>query len=214
MEKYWRHYSPEKSYYKFLPDAFDAETLNQDLALRSKRVCAANVQEPCFKTIGSDDTFLALSVVSFALRNCRKTSAGFSGVPYWVYRTYWDILAPVYQYVWNLSLLKGIFPDCYKLADITPLPKKPLTDIVNDVRGISVTPIAARIFEKLVHQKYILPGIVQHGDPLQFAYRPGTSTVDCLLTMQQFILDKLDKNNVDGVHCLSIDFSILCRKKS
>ncbi|MEL7308729.1 MAG: reverse transcriptase family protein, partial [Pseudomonadota bacterium] len=112
------------------------------------------------------------------------------------------------MHIWNLSLQIGIFPKCYKKSDIIPLPKVKHPKNVKDVRGISVTPIAARLFEKMVHRRWISSNILSRGDALQFAYKKGLSTIDYLLCLQHFILGHLDKSSVDGIHVVAVDFSM------
>ena len=42
---------------------------------------------------------------------------------------------------------------------------------VNQIRGISITSIAARLFERIVHRKWISQNILLRSDHLQFAYK-------------------------------------------
>ena len=113
----------------------------------------------------------------------------------------------MYHHIWNLSLASSNFPACYKTAKLTPIAKTKKVSSANDVRGISVTPIAARLFERIVHKRWILPHICPIGDPLQFAYRPAQSTADCLITLQHHVLSLLDKPENDGVHAITVDFA-------
>ena len=141
------------------------------------------------------------------LKSCKRTSPGPSGIPYFVFCEHWMILAPLYWFVWNFSLSKGAFPKCYKRAEVLPLPKVKNAKSVEQVRGISVTSIAARLFERLVHRKWISQNILLRSDPLQFAYKCGFSTIDYLLYFQFFVLSQLDKKDTDGVHVVAVDFA-------
>ena len=192
------------------PSVFDGDFLNVELAKRS-----ADSGEELVKPLSCTPMHtssvrphqLQLSEVANVMRRCKRTSSGPVNIPYFTFRIFWDILAPLYHFVWNMSLEKGKFPASYKLANLTPIPKTANASTADDIRGISITPISARLFEKLVHNKWILPNIVRLGDPLQFAYRPQLSTSDCLLTLQYSILSLLDQPNVDGVHIIAVDFS-------
>ncbi|MEL7308589.1 MAG: reverse transcriptase family protein, partial [Pseudomonadota bacterium] len=193
---------------KLVDHAFTPDQLNKDLATR----CALKTNEtretpPRFQLEGHEIPNLSLHEVANAIRKCKKTSSGPSNIPYFLFKDYWDILAQHYHYVWNLSLENGTFPRCYKRADVIPIPKVKNAKRLEDVRGVSITSIAARLFEKLVHQRWITPNIIELGDPHQFAYKPGLSTSDCLLTLQHFILSSLDLPEVDGVHAAMIDYS-------
>ena len=183
----------------------NGENLNIDLAKRSANSAQrASVKPKDFNPTSQPQSQsppeLSVLEVANAMRKCKRTSPGPTNLPFFIFRIFWDILAPLYLHVWNLSLRSGKFPACYKRANLTPIPKVNNASTADDIRGISVTSISARLFEKLVHKKWILPNIVRLGDPLQFAYRPRLSTADCLLTMQHHILSLLDKPNIDGVY--------------
>jgi len=185
---------------------FDSTQLNIDLASRSS--CdSAQRNFPSFPKNDHSPPEISLFEVANALLKCKRTSPGPSEIPFFVFREFFDILAPVYHTLWNRSLKTGIFPSAYKRANLIPLPKEKNSSTADQIRGISVTPIVARLFEKIVHNKWILPNIVKLGDPLQFAYKPHISTIDCLLTLQHYILHFLDNANIDGVHVVLFDFS-------
>lgn len=191
----------------------DTNTLNTELANRSAQARGVSDSEPTHYAAtqplptASHPLQLELSDVVNVMRKCKKTSQGPSNIPFFVFKDFWDIIAPLFLHIWNLSLKSGIFPAHYKRANLIAIPKTKNAKSADEIRGISITPIAARLFEKAVHRKWILPNIIHLGDPLQFAYRPKLSTVDCLLTLQHFILRLLDQPYIDGVHIIAIDFS-------
>jgi len=186
----------------------DSNSLNAELANRSAKLpenldCTPYVA----RSVRTLDLQLQLSEVVYVMRKCKNKSQGPSNIPSFVFKEFWDIVSPLYLYIWNLSLKSGIFPSHYKRANLLPIPKCNNAKCADEIRGISVTSLAARLFERAVHNKWILPNIIHLGDPLQFAYRPKLSTADCLLTLQHFVLSFLDKPDIDGVHVLAIDFS-------
>jgi hypothetical protein len=191
-----------------LASSIDGASLNHALADRSR---ITNPTErstpPIFNATPSNAPQIDLFDVMTALRKCKSTSPGPTDIPAFVFKEFWYILAPVYHHVWNLSLSTAVFPACYKQAKLTALPKTNKACTPNDIRGISVTPISARLFERIIHKTWILPNISTLGDPLQFAYKPSQSTADCLITLQHEILTSLDKSEHDGVHCITVDFS-------
>ena len=187
--------------------AFQPEALNQLLAQRSKRQ-ADEVRKPAPNFVhDSKVPTLYLESVCKVMQTCKRTSPGPSGIPHFIFRDYWSVLAPHYLKVWNLSLKMGTFPQCYKEANVIPVAKVKNASDVKDVRGVSVTSIAARLFERIVHHRWISIGILTRGDTLQFAYKKGLSTIDHLLCLQFNILSHLDLKSVDGVHVLSVDFT-------
>ena len=54
----------------------------------------------------------------------------------------------------NLSLRTGIFPDCLKLARVTPIPKGGDSTNAGNYRPISVLPIFSKVFEKVVYKQF------------------------------------------------------------
>ena len=188
-------------------DAFDPHELNSDLANRGSLMGKSRYNSPVFVTHDATIPIISLMEVANTLRKCKPTSTGPSLIQSFVFKEYWDILAPIFHYVWSRSLSKAEFPRSYKVANLYPLPKVNNAKDADDIRGISVTSITARLFEKIVHRKWISPGILRVGDPLQFAYKKSLSTVDCLLSMQHHVLSLLDQRAVDGVHAILIDFS-------
>jgi hypothetical protein len=187
---------------------FDGHSLNTDLAARSRLPEPLNRNPPpVFQSKPSDSPVINIYEVATVLRKCKATSPGSIGIPHFIYRDFWEFLTPLYHHIWNLSLSTSTFPTCYKTARLTAIPKTKTVSTSNDIRGISVTPISARLFEKVVHKKWILPQICTIGDTLQFAYKPAHSTADCLITLQHHILSLLDKPGNDGVHCITVDFA-------
>ena len=188
--------------------SFNPEELNLQLAQR----CSLDEKEPRrpaprFDTTNASCPQITLSDVCNTMKSCKRTSSGPSDIPDFVFRENWETLAPLYLHVWNLSVRQGIFPQCYKRADIVPMPKVKNAKSIQHIRGISVTPIAARLLERIVHRKWISDNILLRGDPLQFAYKRSLSTLDYLLFLQFLILSQLDKKTVDGVHVIAVDFS-------
>ena len=53
----------------------------------------------------------------------------------------------------NLSLRSGIFPDCLKLAQMTPIPRGGDSTNAGNYRQISVLPNFSKIFEKAAYKK-------------------------------------------------------------
>jgi hypothetical protein len=193
---------------KIVEDVFEPETLNFELSQRSSlRPNTIRQPPPSFDLSSRPAPQLSVVDVLQVMKHCKKTASGPSNIPYFVYSDYWDILAPLYLYIWNRSLQMGTFPICYKSADLVPIPKTRNAKESNDIRGISITSISSRLFEKAVHRKWIAPRISSVGDPYQFAYKQGSSTIDCLLCLQHYMLYMLDQTKVDGIHAILIDYS-------
>ena len=59
------------------------------------------------------------------------------------------------KFVMNLSLKTGIFPDMWKIATVTPIPKSGDLTNVNNVRPISQTALPGKLLEKHIHTKLV-----------------------------------------------------------
>ena len=57
------------------------------------------------------------------------------------------------RFIMNLSLQTGIFPDEWKLATVTPIPKTGDLTNVNNIRPISLTALPGKLLEKHEHKK-------------------------------------------------------------
>lgn len=104
-------------------------------------------------------------------------------IPAWILRDFSHVLAAPLAAIFNSSLREGTLPALWKTATIVPLPKKhPPTTIEKDLRPISLTPIASKVFESIV-LKWIDPIMSPQLDRKQFGSIQGTCTTDMLVEM-------------------------------
>ena len=142
--------------------------------------------------------------------NAIRTATGPDDIPCWIWRDHAEIFTEVSELttkVWNLSLLTQTWPKAWKRSNINPLPKidNPVED--GDFRGIHVTPVIARAFERAVYQRHAKYEIENFLSPTQFAYREGGSCTKALLAIQHKVLKYLDNKNCKAVRLFSMDFS-------
>ena len=71
----------------------------------------------------------------------------------------------------NLSLKFSSWPSSWKRAHVTPLPKVDVPKGKTEYRGINVTPVIVRAFEKCVYNIRACDTVEQHST--QFAFRTG-----------------------------------------
>ena len=102
----------------------------------------------------------------------------------------------------NLSLRFSIWPLSWKRAHVTPLPKVDVPKGKTDYRGINITPVTARAFERSVYNIYARDTVEQHLSSTQFAYRTGGSCIDALLSMQHTVYCYLDDPKCKAVRLL------------
>ena len=69
----------------------------------------------------------------------------------------------------------------WKRATIKPLPKVEIPKSYQDYRGINITPVIARAFERIVYQNYVKGTLEKNLTPTQFAYREGGNCTNTLL---------------------------------
>ena len=109
-------------------------------------------------------------------------------------RTIADQIAAPLTELFNSSLQNGEVPSEWKQSHITPVHKGGSPDDPGNFRPISVVPIIAKIFEKIVSDQlstYFEDNHLLH--PHQGAYRSGKSTQDILLVAVDRIVYLLDK---------------------
>ena len=82
------------------------------------------------------------------LQHLKKTATGPDLIPFWVWRDHAEIFTPLIGKIWNLSLRFSTWPSSWKRAHVTPLPKADVPKGKKDYRGINITPVIARAFEK------------------------------------------------------------------
>ena len=147
-----------------------------------------------------------VSMVENFMMKQKSLAPGPDGIPYWIWRDYAQYLAPIITRILNFSLCQQYIPLKWKLANITPIPKKnPVTEC-SQLRPISLTNIIMRILEKIVFKQEIYPQVKKVIDEDQFAYKEGTSTTTALIKCQHNWLKWLD-DDADYVRVISFDLS-------
>ncbi|CAG4957224.1 unnamed protein product [Colias eurytheme] len=117
-----------------------------------------------------------------------------------------SVTLPVITSMINVSISEGIFPDCWKVARITPLPKKDIVNDFKDLRAISILPVMSKIIERIVcnqltkfiEKENILP-LVQSG------FRKGHGTATALAQVTDDIISNSDEGN--GSLLVLLDFT-------
>ena len=128
-------------------------------------------------------------------------SPGLDHIPaiIWKDPTFHDLLLNICNY----TFITSVPPSKWLESGIVPVPKK--GDLTNPLyyRGISLIPIAAKIYNKL-----ILNRLIPHVDPIlrmnQNGFRKGRSTIAQILTLRR-IIEKMNRHNKFVVICF-VDF--------
>ena len=117
----------------------------------------------------------------------KRTATGPDQIPYWVWKEHTEIFTPLITKIWNLSISTQCLPSSWKRPIIIPLPKVDVPKAHGDYRGINITPVIARAFEKIVYHCYARETIESHLSTSQFAYRKDGNCTDALLSIQHRI---------------------------
>ena len=144
-----------------------------------------------------------------ALTKLKRTATGPDDTPFWVWKDYAELLTTVIAHVWNLPLSTPSWPDSWKRANINPLPNiEPMIPNENsDYRGINVTSVIARTFEKFVYHTHVKAVIEKNLSPIQFEYRQEGNCTNALLSIQHHVCRHLDNSDCKAVRLFTMDFS-------
>ena len=115
------------------------------------------------------------------------------------------ILASPLSQIFNLSMSQGIFHDGWKIARTAPVRKSGPTDDQSNYRPISVLPVVARLFEKLVFdQMYSFLNENKLFYSKQSGFRSMHSVLSCLLKCTNDWYLDIDKGNFTSVTLIDL----------
>ena len=132
-------------------------------------------------------------------------SIGYDNIPNYIIKEFAYELADPVCYIFNTSLATSEFPDIWKDAVITPIPKVLPVSAEDELRPISLTTTLSKILEDFV-VKWLIDDVQHKIDPQQFGCLKGTSTTFCLIDMIDNWLKSLDTQSHYLRICF-IDFS-------
>ena len=182
---------------KILADYFNSKMYSNDIIIPSG----------CFPIPKLNSLAFRSSELLNILQNLEENgTADCNGMFPAFFKRFSNILAPKLAVLYRRLVQLGNFPDCWKIASVTPIPKEGCSCLPKDYRPISITPILSKVFEKLLARRLkafmAAEGILPK---TQFGYRSGLGTADALLTLNTDFQDAL--NNGMEVRAVAIDFS-------
>ena len=117
--------------------------------------------------VSTDSVFVKLSKL-----NSNKAN-GPDNLPAWVLKESADVLAETVSDILNCSYRESKLPIQWKEVNVIPVPKqKPVKDINNHLRPISLTPVLSKIAEEYVVDSYVKPSVLKNIDPQQYGTVP------------------------------------------
>jgi hypothetical protein len=152
-----------------------------------------------------DDELLPFSVLNDVVPTCSvkhilrkikklsyRKSPGLDGISMQIYKNCSLVIGPCLVEIANRCIKEGDYPDIWKEAVVTPIPKtnKP-SEKCEDYRPISLLPIAGKLIESCIRE-ILLHYLQPHLSNKQYGFRAGRSTSDAVLMLQHHILRGLE----------------------
>ncbi len=132
-------------------------------------------------------------------------STGLDGIsPRYLKCAATQIVLPI-THIINEAIRTSMVPRDWKTARVSPLYKDGKKDEISNYRPISVLPVMAKLFERILHdqlyQYFDVNGLL---DPNQSGFRSGHSTTSCTVGVLNHIYDALDKGGLTGAVFLDL----------
>ena len=80
------------------------------------------------------------------------------------------------------------------------MPKVDIPKVDSDYRGINITAVIARAFEKVVYCMHVRKAVEESLSPTKFAYRQGGNWMNALISIQHQVYKYLDNQDCKAVH--------------
>lgn len=141
------------------------------------------------------------SVLSLLSKLCKSEATGLDNNSAKLLRVCPDLISDSLTYLFNQSIITGIFPDESKDPRVTPLYKK--SGKRNDMtkyRSISIIPVVAKVFERIVYDqvyKYLIDNKLLSNH--QSGFCSIHSTVTALLEATDSWSLNIDRGNINAV---------------
>ena len=136
---------------------------------------------------------------------CKTKATGLDKTPARFLKECLDLITASLCSIFNRSITSGIFPEEWKCAKVTPLFKNGQRSDLNNYRPISVTPIVAKVFERIIYdQLYAYLNDNNLISCRQSGFRSLHSTVTALLQATDNWAHNIDKGNVNAVVFLDL----------
>ena len=121
-------------------------------------------------------------IISIVSKFSNSTSKDFHNFNNKILKQIINPIAKVLTHIFNFSIEKGIFPDCFKISKVVPIFKKGSTFELSNYRPISIVSTISKILEKIMKNR-INKFLDKNGLIIneQYGFRKGYSTETALL---------------------------------
>ena len=118
-----------------------------------------------------------------------------------------SVILPL-KIIFRNILSTAIYPDVWKLVNVTPIFKKGDKQLIKNYRPISLLPICGKMFEKIIFNNLYNHLTTHHLMPKnQSGFRPGDSTTNQLIDLVDEIRHAFDSTKSLEVRAIFLDIS-------
>lgn len=147
-----------------------------------------------------------VDVVGKYISEIKTMSVGSDGISIKMLNLCCPYITPFITHIINSCITGSGFPNIWKHALITPIPKIKEPINLNDLRPVSILPILSKVFEKIINKQLrehlILYNILPES---QSGFRKGHSCTTALLGVTDDILETLDHGEMSAL--VLLDYS-------
>ena len=156
-----------------------------------------------------DDEWCPLStphdVFAFLEKLSVRKSTGSDGIPNKFYKLASPFICEPLSHILNSIVIDRYVPVAFKCCIVSPVPKcTPVS--LNQLRPITLLSVPAKLVEHHI-LKHSRPFIHSCVPKYQFAYKPMSSTVTCLIHIHNVVTDLLESSDVGACFLINYDFS-------
>ena len=173
----------------------------------NRPVCDPLVQQPYTgATLTSFTPVTSVEVLNL-IHNMPLSACTLDFVPPSLIKSCSSLFEPMITRLANLSLESGVFPDMFKLSQITPLLKKPnlSTSDPQNFRPVANLNSISKIIERLVLTRMLLHiAPTNNCNPFQSAYKKHHSTESALLCILDDLHSEMDKSHLSLLVALDL----------
>lgn len=144
-------------------------------------------------------------VFSLLSKLCKSKATGLDKISAKMLRLCPDLIAESLCAIFNRSINTGIFPDEWKCSKVIPLHKKGDRSDLDNYRPISIIPVVAKVFERIIYNqvyKFLIDTKVLSN--CQSGFRSLHSTVTALLEATNTWALNIDRGCVNAVVFLDL----------
>ena len=133
-------------------------------------------------------------ILKLILKLNDKKASGYDCISNMILKNTCNVIAPYIVELFNTCMTDGVFPNCFKKAQVVPLFKGGTKTDRNCYRPISLLPALGKLLEKVISIR--TTEFLVKNDVLskhQFGFREGYSTEYAVLDIYEKLLSNLDK---------------------